>query len=64
MCSYSMINVRNLFFFSRFSAGVYPMGLIARTEKSLQAAQNELKQQGRTGGLFLSTGYLYQHINI
>jgi short-subunit dehydrogenase len=35
--------------FSRFAAGGYSIGLIARSEDSLQPVQKELEQQGHTG---------------
>lgn len=37
----------------RFAAGGYAIGLIARSENSLQPVQQELEKQGQTGILFV-----------
>ncbi len=56
------MNTKNLFFFSRFAAGGYSIGLVARSENSLQPIQKELEQQGHTGYLFLFLSNIYINI--
>jgi len=38
-----------MYFLSRFAAGGYSVGLVARSENSLQPVQKELEQKGHTG---------------